>query len=461
MVYLAGSALVGLGNFLLLPLYTRCLSADAFGVYALLDVSILVAVTIGQLGIGVSYLKWFADLPQSRHPQLLTSAAAMSVAAGALGGVTLMAVAACTRWAAAAGPLLPWLLLVLVPIETLQAILLSDLRAHRRSVLFCCAAAARLFIMAAASIWFVQVRHQGLAGIFLGRAIGGAAGIVLLGAICLPSPLGRASPGLMWGLLRYGLPLVWAALLGVAMDAAGRYFLARESGLAQVALYTVALKISAVMSVCFLQPFGTAWSSVMFRIARDEGASAVITRILGYTFVAAMALAAAISILSPVVLPLFGNALYRRAGILVPWLLLPAAFRILEYWSSFGLYVSRRTSWIAGCSSGGAVLNLAALLLLVPRYGAFGVALAWTAGLLLSICGYAWRGQRYFRLPTNLRALAAGLALWAAGAVAAAASPGGFTTRAIGFSVAAAIAVAIPLILLGRRGFPALQGHQV
>ena len=44
LVYLMGAGLIGIGNSVLLPLYTRCLSASQFGTYALLDVTVLLVV---------------------------------------------------------------------------------------------------------------------------------------------------------------------------------------------------------------------------------------------------------------------------------------------------------------------------------------------------------------------------------------------------------------------------------
>jgi O-antigen/teichoic acid export membrane protein len=248
-------------------------------------------------------------------------------------------------------------------------------------------------------------------------------------------------------MLKYGAPLVWSALVGgVAIDATGRYLLARYAGLDQVAIYMVALKIAAVMQVLFLQPFGTAWTSIMFQIGRDKGGAASTTRILSHAFVVGMTLAAAISIVSPVVLPLFGNPIYRHAATLIPWLLLPSAFRILEYWSSLGLYVGNRTGWIAGISSTGAVLNAGAILLLVPHLGAFGAALAWVIALIAMICGYGWLSQRFYRLPYNWRALALGLGIWVTGLSAVFVIPTGITFRGISLAATASMLVWAPVL---------------
>ena len=72
-VYLAGGALIGLCNIVLVPLYTRTLGPREFSVFALIDVVILIAVTVSLLKLDVSYLKWFADLAPWRRGELFGS----------------------------------------------------------------------------------------------------------------------------------------------------------------------------------------------------------------------------------------------------------------------------------------------------------------------------------------------------------------------------------------------------
>jgi O-antigen/teichoic acid export membrane protein len=260
-------------------------------------------------------------------------------------------------------------------------------------------------------------------------------------------------------MLPYGIPLVWSALVGVGMDASGRYLLARHTGLDQVAVYTVALKISAVMQVGFLQPFGTAWSGIMFQISRNQDAPRSVTSILSVAFVAAMALAAGISIVAPLALALFGNTIYYRAAVLIPWLLLPPAFRILEYWSSLGLYLTHRTGWLAGAATGGALLNVAAISVLVPRLGALGAALSWVLALSATIVANVFLGWRRYRLPANWAALGLGLGLWAAGWVAARLVPPGFSRRSILSAAMALLLVSGPAMAYGAKKLPILRGE--
>src|SRR5205823_3051857 len=112
--------------------------------------------------------------------------------------------------------------------------------------------------------------------------------------------------------------------------------------------------------------------------------------------------------------------------------------------------------WIAGISTAGALVNAGAILLLVPRLGAFGAALAWVMALIAMICGNAWLSRTTCRLPYNWGALALGLALWTAGALAAVLIPTGITPRSVSLAlVASTLVAATALSYVGKHMFPA------
>src|SRR5690606_9161966 len=93
-IYFAGAIAIGLGNFILVPLYTRSLTAQGFGVYAIIDVTILLLVLVTQLGFGVSYLKWFANIELSQRGELLGSSLILSISAAFIGGLGLASITA-------------------------------------------------------------------------------------------------------------------------------------------------------------------------------------------------------------------------------------------------------------------------------------------------------------------------------------------------------------------------------
>lgn len=436
-VYLAGAVLVGLGNFVLVPLYTRFLTQAEFGAYALVEISLLITITVTQLGLGTTYLRWYAETEPSRRGEILASSIAAGSLAAAIGGFALAVIVrgGLGRELLAGHRLDAWLLWPVVFLRTCEAIFLSSLQAAQRPFAYGVSAVTRLLGLVAAGYWFVAVDREGVAGVLRGWVFGDAACVLVLLVFCLPNMRLRVRWQLLRAMLRYGLPLVWSALMALLLDASGRYFLAQFQGLTEVARYSVGIKITNILAMGFLQPFGSAWSGVAFPISHRPNAPITYTKIIGYALVVAALLAALTILFGPLVIQVFAGPAYANVQRLLPWLLLPVVFRLLEYWSSLPIYLQYKTHWLGPLATAETVLCILLNYFLVPHFGALGAAFAWTAALAGGIAAMTLIGRRYYSLPLDWRTFSFAASLWA---IAATASPllSAFTRRqTLGLSV--------------------------
>jgi O-antigen/teichoic acid export membrane protein len=412
-IYLVGAALVGLGNFVLVPLYTRYLSAEEFGVYALVEISVFMAVTTTQLGLGITYVRWYAETEAEKRGELLGSCGVAALVAALAGGGLLVALAGPSgfRWFAALQHL-RWLLLPVVVFRNLQGLLFCALQAAQRATAYVTAAVARLVFLSGSGIWFVVLHHRGLAGVLESWLVGDAACFVVLAGFCVPGQRLKVRFAALRPMLKYGAPLVWSAFMALLLDAAGRFFLANDKSLAEVALYVVGIKITNIISMGFLQPFASAWGGLVFPIAHRPNAPLTYTKMLGYALIVLMLLVALLIVFGPYLVVLFAGRAYLPVVRLLPWLLLPLALRVFEYWSSLPLYLTYKTHWIGALATAG-VLSCAGLnAVLVPRLGALGAALAWAGALGVNIVLMTLVSRRYYVLPVDWQTLGFAASLW-------------------------------------------------
>jgi O-antigen/teichoic acid export membrane protein len=415
LVYWAGSAIIGVGNFILVPLYTRYLAPAEFGVYALVDIVVLIFVTVTQLGLRVSYLKWFADMGESRRGELLGSTLVAGALTASTGGVLLsMAVISPLgeRWLKIADSSFAWTLLPIVVLENLQGLLLTDLRARRKPGAFSASAVARLVAIVGASLWFIVVQKQGVTGVFLGRLVGDAVGVLLLAIFCLRSTALRLARSIIAPMVRYGLPLMWSSLMAMMLDASGRYFLVHYSTLEQVGFYAAAIKIGNVFQILVYQPFGVAWGGLMFQIAKWPNARTIYSKIATYVLVLSLAAALILALFTPTLFTVFATPAYMPGMMVFPLILLTRAINIMEYPTSIGLYLSGRTRWFALIFSTGLGVSLVANLLLVPAYGMHGAAWAWFASWVVITILLVVIGNRYYAVHYDWKLFLAALCLW-------------------------------------------------
>ena len=403
-LYLAGGILIGLGNIILLPLYTRTLSPREFGVYVLVDVTVLMLVAVSALKLDVSYLKWFADLVPSRRGELLGSTLMTGLCVSLFSGL-ILSISFTGRlgefWLRTSTHGYAWLLCPIVILENLQSLLMTDLRARRRPIPYSMNGLVRLVGMVAASYYFLSVSQMGLRGLFLGRLIGDALAIGYLSTFCLSSAVWKFVPSLTVPMVRFGLPLVWSVFALMLQDASGRYFLSRYRTLEEVGLLGAAIKVGAVFQMLIAQPFGVAWGGVLFQIVKERNAQIIYSKILAYVYVLSLGAALVLTIFAPTLFHVFTAPAYYPAIALLPLVLLVRAMNVIEQPAATGIYLSGKTGIFALIYSLALALNLLLLFILVPKYGAMGVAwgwlLAWACVPILDLL----IGQRTYRLSFN------------------------------------------------------------
>lgn len=415
--YFIGLVLIGLGNTILLPLYMRYLNPSQFGLYALIEVTLLALLIVAGLGFNTSYLKYFAEGQDGRPSRLLASMTLVSGAAACIAGIGFAIFAASTSgtraFAAGAGEF-AHLLLPLVLFEALYACFENHLRASRRPTSISISALIRLIAIAAFSIWLMAVRKEGLAGLFEGRVLGDACSLAVIAFLCRRDLTLRISVPLSKAMLRYGAPLVVIALMMIGLDAVGRYLLDSYGSLNEVGLYTAGIKISNFMRILFVAPLGAAWGGLMFQIAKKPNAQFIYSKLIGFVFLLAGTVAVVVTLLTPELFAIFAAPAYRTGMGLVPWLLLVQVLSILHAPLATGLYVSHATRWLIPIYAAGLAADVAIGRAMVPAYGMYGAGWAWVLGLLVICALMIVAGQRSYPLRFEWKPIALSLTLCAA-----------------------------------------------
>jgi O-antigen/teichoic acid export membrane protein len=420
-VYLIGGLLIGLGSIVLVPLYTRTLGPREFGVYALVDITVLLVVTVTTLKMDVSYLKWFADVEPSRHGILLGSMLLTGLVMSAAGGSALFAFVrsrAGVQWLQQSTNNLAWTLVPIVILENLQALLLTDLRARRKPWQYSCVAIVRLFVVVAASLYFLSVKHMGLYGVFLGRLAGDVGAFLPLTVVGARSIVFRVSPSLIRPMIWFGLPLVWSVFAVMLQDASGRYFLSRYGSMEQVGFLGAAVKIGAVFQTLIANPFGMAWGGVLFQVAKQSQARIIFSTIFNYVCLLTLGIALILSLFGSTLLHIFAPPSFYPAIVILPLTFLVRSMSVIEQPSSTGIYVSGRTDLLAISYTVALVTNLLLLRFLVPGYGLVGTGVAWLCGAAVVPALFLCFGQSRYRLHFRVRVLAPPVLLWIAFIVA-------------------------------------------
>lgn len=466
--YLSANVVNKAVGFVLLPLYTYCLTPREFGAFA------VVGVVAGFCAVGFSlalpaaafrlYFD-FRDRPQELAALWGTVLTALMVTCGL--GTALLLVAG----EALLGPLLAgvpfWPLTALgLGIAAFQPFLdtyLSILQTTERATTYA--------VVSTANVLTRTLLAVGLVG-WLGLGVEGALGAgVLAGAVFFGVTLVGLRRHVRLGLRRdhlrralaYCLPLVPHLAAQQARSILDRLLLLHLAGLAAAGIYNVGLQIALLVHVvCF--SIHRAFAPV-FLAALQGGREDDVRRSLEVAG-AAVALyglaAAGVSLLAPEAVALLSGPGFRGAAAVVPLLAPASAAAGIQAVFVAVLLHGRRTRVVAGATVAALAFSAMANLVAIPALGMLGAALATLVTQVAATVAIGWLAHRARPL-----AWAYGrFALYWAAAVAAGGlawadiEPGGLAVaaKAAVLAVLAAGAFALGLWSWPRRGGAAREG---
>jgi O-antigen/teichoic acid export membrane protein len=372
---------------LLVPVLTRVLARSEFGVSELVLAYLQTAVLVLIFGMDGALARFFYDAPD-RAARIRMASTSLSFRL-ATGGAAAVLFALC------AGPLARQLVgaevyrkYVLLGAATLPFTLVvlfgnDVLRVTFQPWKFIVLNFAQTALTAGLSLWLVLARHMGVAGVLYGRLAGDAACALLALVLVRHTLAPRFSGATLKRMLAYGVPLVPVAIAYGVIASLDSYVLQRTRGLADVAVYRVAMKFFALVTMG-ISAFQLAYGPFAFARASAPDSGRLYARALAaYVAVASLA-AMLVGLFAPEVLAVVVPRGYAAAAGPAALLAFAAVAQGAYYVCSVGIGLALKTplqGWTAG---GAALVAVVANLLLAPRLGPLGAGFATTLACVTS-----------------------------------------------------------------------------
>lgn len=456
LIYGGGDALVRFINFLLLPLFTRYLTPDDYGVRGLLLALAAVLSPVFSLGlsaaVGPCYfegnsIERKAATVWTAGGLLLISSAVMLVVGSIFAAPTCQLVFGSGNYEQL-WRLTLWTTALAILSEPLNLYLRFEEKARLVVVISVSAAVATV----ASSFLLVVVFRQGVLGLVLAGLIGRAVMLVLQLVPTLAGLPIRWARALVRPLLVLGVPLIPAFVWLYIIQQAGKYLLQWRWGLDAVGVYQVGLSISAFAGLA-VSAFQSAWYPFfMSFLERPADAGAVFGRSLTmYVFAACLLTICSFAFAKPVVTlmtqPAF-HAAYRVVGLSAAALLLQGLYYVLLP----PMYFAREVQAQALIQAIAAAASFALNWFLIVRWGVVGAAVSLMLGFALFVpLAMAWnwfRRARYLRIPMEWGRLSAVVVATAVLSAASFVPAPAHVFAQLGFAGALALAGAVCVVFL-------------
>lgn len=466
LIYGIGGAASRLAAIVLVPLYTRALPVEDYGrLETLLALQALAVLTVG-LQAESALARDFHEARGAGWDGRLVWGSMTIVGLGSL-ALALIGVAGWASGTIPAGiaPFLPLVALAAIPAQVL-ALQLLVIRFSGAASLFGFIAFLDLVSAALFSFGFIVIGGMGIAGALLGIMAGKLACL----AIAWPFTFARLrvqKPGcvLVKAMLGYAMPTLPAVFLNWLQSNGSRLLLAIFLSFTGVAITGIALKVAALYAF-LAYSFRLAWEPISFQmLASEDTRPGDFNAALESYAVVMLLLAGLATSVAPLVVALFAPAEYATAAPLA------GLFIIGQFWIGampilvIGIHGARRTSLLTPVYLAGAIVNVAAIVVLAPRFGILAAAIGGFGGGLAGALLAARSSQAHYPVQFSSRLIGVTVMTSTAlamisyvayrGPAGLAAGPVAFVPAMAGVAAATVTAVALTAMLgldrVGRR----------
>ena len=235
---------------------------------------------------------------------------------------------------------------------------------------------------AAIAITLIVCLNLGVLGFFIG-VLSGSIGAAVFGWWRIRGYIDFSGWHKEWWprLLKFGGPLVPAALAMYVLTAADRWFINHYHGEDVLGLYAVGAKFAMLIAVA-ANTFRLGWWPIAMDSLHSEDGPALFRTIARLYMGVGSACIVILTALSPYLVRWFTTPVYFEAyqidGILAWYSIFYGFFLI----SAVGIWKSERTAWVTFATGIAALLNIGLDALLVPKYGSVGAAVATSVSFL-------------------------------------------------------------------------------
>lgn len=403
-------------QLLAVPIYAHILSLADFGILSLLTVSSTLLGMVAAMGVNNSVQRFYFDPELERErPTLISTGLVQLLASGLIVTLAALLILSGLRDELGREFALPWTLvlvtLAIVLPEQLAQYLLDSVRLHFSPLRFCAIGLVKNFGAVLLGLLFLIQFDLGVFGLLLGILVA-ALLAVPLGLVLLRSDLTlRIERGVARKIFLYGYPFVLTGAAYWVFGSVGNWMLGTMTTLGEVGLFAIGMKFAVVMSF-IIAAFAQAWSPFALRMYGEDPDylrkwSLVFS---GWFFLLALA-GLGLALFAPEMMRILTPPEYWPAAPILAIGAIGLVFYGTVQLTVLGISIAKRTmllnyaAWLAAAVA--VVINL----VLIPRFGAVGAAIAtMTAYMLLTSFLLFW-SQRLHPMPLNHGKLAYSLGL--------------------------------------------------
>ncbi|MBU6950601.1 lipopolysaccharide biosynthesis protein [Hahella sp. HN01] len=367
-----------LSSIILLPLYTRYLSTEGYGVIELLSMTVDFAAIFFGARVGQSFLRYYGLASNEKEKSEVFSTSFSLLSFTHLVGAVLLIVFSTSIGALLFGGQEYHAVLVVFSLNLLfggmSEIPLAWLRANGKAASVLFFSLAKLVLQISLCVGLLVYLEWGVMGAALASVLAQGTVAVLLTLYCIKSNKIILSKEMAKKLVGFSWPIILAAVSMFFITYGDRFFIRTYLTLSDVGIYALAYKFGFILYAIGWQPFQSMWEAERYRIYKEESQHYLFPAIFSFMSVLLVFMAFGLSIWIGYFLQLMSDQEFWPAAEYVPVIILGYVFLSWTGYCNLGIFTSGNTKVFGVSSMFTALFCLVAYWLAIPSYGLMGAA---------------------------------------------------------------------------------------
>ncbi len=381
------SAVYGIGvvaqpliGFILLPVYTRYMPPDDYGVLALTNIMTLLLVALLGLGVNSGMLRIYYNYKTKEEQNRVISTSLLFSFFATVAFLVLF-----LPLAGIAGPVLfevPEsavyfrIIVITVGLNIFGNNLLGVLRTEEKAKIYTAFTITTMFIYFGLNILFLVFLEMGVQGVLEATMYNSLINIFILFPFALKGKKFEYSKKMIRQVINFGAPLIPALIADLFLNFSDRYFIDHYFSKTEVGLYSLGYRLGGMVSVFISKPFKIAWPPYMYQVAHQENAKEIYKNVLRYYSFIALFIGLAISVFSKEALIILTTHEYIPAHKVVPLITLSYILFGMVAILIAGIHITKKTKYASFFTITAAASNFGMNFFLIPAYGMMGAAVS-------------------------------------------------------------------------------------
>jgi O-antigen/teichoic acid export membrane protein len=384
----------------LIPIYTRLFVPEDYGIINLINTTFFLLGLLVACALDNSASRWFYDIKdEADHKKTFVTWIWFQFILSAAVAILVIVISPYlihTFFRENGKPIYFILPALTMLTNLLPAVINNWYRVHRRPVATVVFSVCQTLVTIGLSVLFVIILRWHITGVFAALAISSA----LFSLVALQQMRGWLSikyfsKERLQPMLKYAVPFIPAAIAYWLLNSTDSYFLAFFKNNAEVGLFGIGASVASGI-VLFTGAFQQAWGPFAFSIMNDDNAKQVYASVfLLYGYVMGF-LAASLMLFAPEVLMLLTAPAYHDAAWVAGILGYNLVLIGFTYIAVIGTSIAKITAPYGMAMLLATILTVILDILLIPKFGKEGSAIATVAAQLIVPAYLFYRGNKVY-----------------------------------------------------------------